>query len=67
MADNDLKIARRRIRHLAPWNVRPVPMMHSVRHKPTDQTSDQPDRTKQVALKVLALHMSQAAAKGDLH
>lgn len=64
---DELKVARRRMRHLAPWNVKPVPMMHLAHSQSSEPTVSYPtERTKQVALKVLAVHMSQAAATGHL-
>lgn len=27
---DDIVVARRRMRHLAPWDIRPLPVMHSV-------------------------------------
>ena len=66
MAD-ELKIARQRMRHLAPWNVKPVPMMHSAGSKASEPAAAaRSERGRQIALKVLAIHMCQAAAKGDL-
>ena len=63
----ELKIARQRMRHLAPWNVKPVPMMHSAGSKAADAPAVKPsERTRKIALKVLAIHMSQAAMKGGL-
>lgn len=65
---SELKVARQRMRHLAPWNVKPVPMMHSAGSKASDVPAAKPsERTKKIALKVLAIHMSQAAMKGGLH
>ena len=64
---DELKIARQRMRHLAPWNVKPVPMMHSAGSKVAEPVpADQAERNRRIALKVLAIHMAQAAAKGDL-
>lgn len=65
---NDLEIACRRMRHLAPWNVRPIPMMHSVAGKPDRPiTAGQRERSKRLAMKVLAVQISQASATSALH
>ncbi len=63
---SELKVARQRMRHLAPWNVKPVPMMHSAGRKTDEPTAAPSERSRRFALKVLAIHMCQAAAKGDL-
>ncbi len=64
---DELKVARQRMRHLAPWNVKPVPMMHSAGSKVSEpMAADQAERNRRIALKVLAIHMAQAATKGDL-
>lgn len=66
-AADDLGTARKRMRHLAPWNVRPLPTMHSAGGKPADLlTLDERERAKQVALRVLAVQMYQAAAHSEL-
>lgn len=65
---NDLKTANRRMRHLAPWNVKPLPMMHSAAGKPIDRlTPAQRERTAQVARQVLAVHMRDATNRGGRH
>lgn len=64
---DDLEIARRRMRHLAPWNVKPVPMMHSVAGKAEQPiASGQRERSKRLAMKVLAVHISQTGATSVL-
>lgn len=64
---DDLKIARQRLRHLAPWNVEPLPMMHSVVGTPdAPLTPEQRERSEQLALRVLAVQMWQAAARSAL-
>lgn len=67
-AANDLDVAQLRLRHLAPWNVAPVPMMHSVSGVPEEPlTSEQRERSGQIALRVLAIQMHEAATKSALH
>lgn len=67
MAD-DLKIARRRMRHLVPWHVEPLPMMHSAISKPSEpRTSEERQQSEQVALRVLAVQMLQASAQSAMH
>lgn len=64
---DDFEIARRRMRHLTPWNVRPIPMMHSVAGKPEQPiTTGQRERSKRLAMKVLAVHISQTGATSAL-
>lgn len=66
-AVNDLRSARKRMRHLLPWNVRPLPTMHTAGGTPADLlTLDERKRAKQVALRVLAVQMCQAAAHSAL-
>jgi len=68
IAPDDLEIACRRMRHLAPWNVRPIPMMHSVVGNPERPiTTGQRERSKRLAMKVLAVQISQAGATSALH
>jgi hypothetical protein len=62
MAD-DLKLARRRMRHLAPWHVEPLPAMHFAIGNPSEsRTSEERERSEHVALRVLAVQMWQASA-----
>ncbi len=64
---DELKVARQRMRHLAPWNVRPVPTTHSAHGKPDAPAARDPSaRSRQMALTLLAIHMAQAATKGRL-
>ena len=67
-AANDLKIANRRMRHLAPWNVKPLPMMHSAAGKPIDRVAPAlRERSAQLARQVLAVHMRDATDRGGRH
>lgn len=64
---DDIVVARRRMRHLVPWDIKPLPVMHSVAGASDESLSpEQRERTKEIALQVLAVHMWQAAAKTAL-
>lgn len=67
---NEFKVVRQRMRHLAPWNVRPVPAMHFAVTKVTTPrvsiTPQQRERCERLACKVLAVHMHEAVAKSAL-
>ena len=64
---DDIKIARQRMRHLVPWNVEPLPVMHSVAGAPIEPLSDEArERGRRLALQVLAVHMWHAAATSAL-
>lgn len=64
---DDLVVVRRRLRHLAPLDIKPLPMMHAVAGR-----SDEPplpehsERNREIALYVLAIQMWLAAAKTAL-
>ncbi|HEV2162224.1 MAG TPA: hypothetical protein VGR52_08345 [Stellaceae bacterium] len=64
---DDIVVARRRMRHLAPWDIKPLPVMHSAMGS-SDGLSppQQNERTKERGLQLLAVHMWQAAAKTAL-
>jgi hypothetical protein len=64
---DDIKIARQRMRHLVPWNVEPLPLMHSVAGAPMEPLSKEArERGRQLAWQVLAVHMWHAAATSAL-
>ncbi|MDE2166848.1 MAG: hypothetical protein KGJ66_11000 [Alphaproteobacteria bacterium] len=64
---DDIKIAHQRMRHLAPWNVEPLPVMHSVAGAPIEPMSKEArERGHRLALQVLAVHMWHAAATSAL-
>lgn len=64
---DDIKVARQRMRHLAPWNVEPLPVMHSVAGVPTAPLSKEArERGRRLALQVLAVQMWHAAATSAL-
>jgi hypothetical protein len=66
-AADDFRIARRRMRHLASWNVEPLPVMHSVDGTPTAPPSKEArERAHQLALHVLAVQIWQAGAMSAL-
>lgn len=63
----ELTIARRRMRHLAPWHVAPLPAMHSAAGRVDEPlTSERRERREQLALHVLAVQMCEATAKSAL-
>lgn len=64
---DDIKVACQRMRHLALWNVEPLPMMHSVAGAPSEPLSKEArERGHRLALQVLAVHMWHAAARSAL-
>ena len=64
---DDIKVARRRMRHLAPWNVEPLPVMHSVAGTPLEPPSKEArERGHELALQVLAVHMWHASTTSAL-
>lgn len=66
-AVDDIKIARQRMRHLAPWNVEPLPLMHSVAGIPTAPRSKEArERGRKLALQILAVQMWHASAMSAL-
>lgn len=65
--DDDIEIARHRMRHLAPWNVEPLPLMHSVDGAPLPPPSAEVrERRRQLALQILAVQMWHAKATSAL-
>lgn len=64
---DDIVVARRRMRHLAPWDIKPLPIMHSAKGSSDElPPPEQRERTKELGLQLLAVHMWQAAAKTAL-
>ena len=64
---DDLVVARRRMRHLMSLDIRPLPLMHSVAAASEESAPpEQRERTKELALYVLAVHMWQAQPKTAL-
>ena len=64
---DDIKIARQRMRHLAPWNVEPLPVIHSVAGAPTEPLSQEArERGRRLALQILAVQMWHAATTSAL-
>lgn len=63
----EIKIARQRMRNLVPWNVEPLPVMHSVAGTPSEPlTREARERNRRLALQVLAVHMWHASATSAL-
>jgi hypothetical protein len=60
--DDYLRIARLRMQHLVPWNVAPLPMMHSAIGTPSNRplTPEERERSEHLAFRVLAVQMCQA-------
>lgn len=64
---DEIKIARRRMRHLAPWNVKPLPVMHSVSGTPGEPLSAAArERSRRLALQILAVQMWHVRARSAL-
>jgi hypothetical protein len=66
--DDDLRIARSRMRHLVPWNVEALPMMHSAAGTPNNEPLTQEDRKRceHLALQVLAVQICQSGVTSAL-
>ena len=64
---DDIVVARRRMRHLASFDIKPLPMMHRVAG-PSDESRspEQREHIRELALRMLAVHMWQAQAKTAL-
>lgn len=65
----DIQIARKRMRHLLPWNVKPLPVMHFAASstavaKPRSEESER--RVRHLAMQVLAVQMWHASARSLL-
>jgi hypothetical protein len=67
-ADDDLRIARSRMRHLVPWNVEALPMMHPATGTPHSDplTHEERKRWEHLALQILAVQMCQAESTSAL-
>ena len=61
---DETEIARRRMKHLAPWRIEPVPAVHATaRSRPAAPLSSEArERCRRVALNVLAMQMAEAAS-----
>ena len=65
---DDLTIARRRMRHLLPWHVEPLPVMHfAIAHATEPIATEQRERIEQLALQVLAVQMWLANPQSAMH
>lgn len=63
----ELETARRRMRHLAPWHIAPVPLRSvtgAAQRAPSRGASE--ERCRHLALQVLAVQMAQARARSAL-
>jgi len=66
-SEDEITIARRRMRHLAPWRVEPLPIMHSAIGRPTKALStEQLAVSERLALQVLAVQMWLTAAQSAM-
>jgi hypothetical protein len=61
-ATDEMDVARRRMKHLEPWRIAPVPAVHVAArtYRAAPLTQEARDRYRAVALNVLALHMATA-------
>lgn len=67
MPVDDMETARKRMRHLAPWRVAPVPMRsHTAAAPPTKPCAANAERCRRLAFQVLAVQMAQTPAKSAL-
>lgn len=68
-ADDDLRIAGSRMRHLLRWNIEALPMMHPATGTPKNEplTQEERKRCESLALQVLAVQMRQAETTSALH
>lgn len=65
---DELEIARRRMKHLAPWHVAPMPMSQVAPRAPASSpvSAAEKARRKHLALQVLALQMGNARPNSAL-
>jgi len=63
----ELETARRRMRHLAPWHIAPVPLRgaRGAAQRPASRGASE-ERCRHLALQVLAVQMAQARARSAL-
>jgi hypothetical protein len=67
-AADDLAIARRRMRHLAPWHVEPLPAMHAAVGGRTERmAAEHREHNEEVALRMLAVHLWLTTAQSAMH
>lgn len=65
---DDLAIASHRMRHLMPWHIEPLPIMHSAIGTPTKSlAAGSRERHKQIALHVLAVQIWLAKAQSAIY
>lgn len=66
--DDYLTIARRRMRHLAAWNVEPLPTMHSAVGYPTKaRSTEQRAANEHLAIQMLAVQMWLTNSQSAMH
>jgi hypothetical protein len=64
---DELEIARRRMKHLTPWHVRPMPMYRGTRAGQVVRVGGaSEERCHRLALQVRAVQMAQALPKSAL-
>jgi hypothetical protein len=63
-AADEMTVARRRMKHLAPWRIEPVPAVHVAArsHPAAPLSGESKERYRRVALNVLAMQMAEAAS-----
>jgi hypothetical protein len=63
-AADEMTVARRRMKHLAPWRIEPIPAVHVAARSPAAAplTGESKERYRRVALNVLAMQMAEAAS-----
>ncbi len=69
LSRDETETARRRMKHLAPWRVEPVPAVHVAARAPlapAPMSGEARARCKQIALNVLALQIAAAGSGGPL-
>lgn len=69
LSRDETETARRRMKHLAPWRVEPVPAVHVAARDPlapVPMSGETRARCKQIALNVLVLQIAAAGSGGPL-
>jgi hypothetical protein len=63
-AADEMTIARRRMKHLAPWRIEPVPAVRVAARSraAAPLTGESKERCRRVALNVLAMQMAETAS-----
>lgn len=64
---DELETARRRMRHLAPWHVAPVPLRGTrLTALPAKSRGASEERCRKLSLQILAVQMARARARSAL-